>query len=231
MNWISIIPVRAGSKGLTNKNIRSVCGKPLYRYTVDFALNAGAKKIFISTDIEEILSLTPEENIVITKRNKKLCQDHTKMSSVILNFLQSEEGIKIDDDQTIVLLQATSPLRKQSDVQKGLSIFTESKDLDLLMGVTEADNGALKYGFVNDKTFKHISDPNLCFENRQNLPKLYKPSGSFYIFKAGWFRANKTFATNATGAIIISSEYAIDIDQLEDIEHFERVLKDGKGLK
>ena len=113
MSWVSIIPVRSGSKGVKNKNTRSICGKPLYQYTVDFALKAGAKKIHITTDIEEILVSAPKEKIILTKRDQKFCTDDTMMSDVLLNFLTGIEGSKIKDDQTIVLLQATSPLRKK----------------------------------------------------------------------------------------------------------------------
>ena len=60
MNWISLIPVRSGSKGIPNKNVRLVCGKPLYRHTVDFALNAGTNQIYITTDIQEILTRPKE---------------------------------------------------------------------------------------------------------------------------------------------------------------------------
>ena len=88
---------------------------------------------------------------------------------------------------------------------------------------------ALKYGFVVDGTFKHISDPHLCFENRQNLPKLFKPTGGFYIFKAGWYRKNKSLATNATKAYEIPNNLSLDIDSLDDFAKFELILK-GKGL-
>ena len=56
MKWISLIPMRAGSKGLPNKNTIPVAGKPLYQYSVDAALSAGARRIYISTDIQKVLA-------------------------------------------------------------------------------------------------------------------------------------------------------------------------------
>ena len=87
MNWISLIPVRSGSKGIPNKNIRLVCGKPLYQYTVDFALESGASQIFITTNIHEILTGPKQNKVVIVKREENQCLDNTQMSSVILDFL------------------------------------------------------------------------------------------------------------------------------------------------
>ena len=225
MNWISIIPLRAGSKGLENKNIRFIKGKQLYRYTVDFALKAGTQQVYISTDIKEILSAPYEKDILVSERNSALCQDDAKMSAVILDFLNHGEGKKIGADQTIVLLQATSPLRRQLDLMNALELFSKSHTTDLMMAVTQVENNALKYGFVINGNFKHISEPRLCFENRQNLPKLFKPTGAFYIFKAGWYRANKSFATKATSAYEIPNEHSLDIDSLEDADHFQTIIE------
>ena len=165
MKWVSIIPLRAGSKGLENKNIRFIQGKQLYRYTVDFALKAGTQQVYISTDIKEILSAPYEKDVLISERSSTFCQDDSKMSAVILDFLSHGDGKKIVDDQTIVLLQATSPLRRQLDLVKALELFSKSQTTNLMMAVTQVENNALKYGFVVDGTFKHISEPKLCFEN------------------------------------------------------------------
>ena len=228
MNWISLIPLRAGSKSVPNKNIRSVCGKPLYRYTVDYALDSGASHIYITTDIEEILSSPKEKNITATRRHDSLCEDDTPMSTVILDFLQSKEGLKIRKEQTIVLLQATSPLRRKKDLLKALKQFENAKMMDLMMAVTKTENHALKYGYVTNGFFKHISDPNLCFENRQKLPKLFKPTGAFYIFKAGWYLKNKSLATLSTGAYEIPQDQSLDIDSIADLKQFENILKEGR---
>lgn len=228
MNWISIIPMRAGSKGVKNKNIRLICGKPLYRYTVDFAFEAGTKKVYITTDIPEIIALPNEKNIVIAQRKNSLCHDDSQMSLVILDFLTSGVGKIINDEQTIVLLQATSPLRKKSDLLEALEIFSKSPTTNLMMAVTETKNDALKYGYVINGKFNHISEPSLCFENRQNLPKLYKPTGGFYIFKAGWYRSNKSFATRETSAHQISNNQSLDIDTIKDLKRFEAILGNGE---
>tara|TARA_X000001036_G_scaffold382518_1_gene375274 strand:- start:356 stop:1063 length:708 start_codon:yes stop_codon:yes gene_type:complete len=224
MSWISFIPVRAGSKGVRNKNTYSICGKPLYRYTVDAALEAGAKKVYISTDIDTILNKPPEDKITVIKRDSSLCQDNSKMSSVMLDFLVNGVGNGIIDDEIIVLMQATSPLREKFDLLQALNQYSQSTHVELLLSVTEAENHALKYGYVSDGNFHHLSSPHFCFENRQNLPKLFRPTGAFYIFQAGWYRKNKNFTTTGTGAYQISSENSLDIDSLEDIKHVENVI-------
>ena len=64
--WTAVIPLRRGSKGLPGKNIRLLADKPLYMHSVDVALEAGAQRIIISTDISDVLSsaLPPREQVI-----------------------------------------------------------------------------------------------------------------------------------------------------------------------
>ena len=55
MEWIAFIPMRAGSRGLENKNTRTLNGIPLYMHTINCAKKAKASQIYISTNISQIL--------------------------------------------------------------------------------------------------------------------------------------------------------------------------------
>ncbi len=231
MKWISVIPIRAGSKGIKNKNIRPIFGKPLYEYTIDAAIAAGAHKVFISTNIKEVLLKQFGKNIITIKRAEILCRDNTPMSDVILDFLELGQGANIKDDQIIVLMQATSPLRKTEDLIKALKKFSTSKKFDLMMSVTQTPNNPLKYGLIQDGIFENISNPEFCFANRQYLPELFRPTGSFYIFTAGWYRKNRSFTTSLTGAYKIPKNQSLDIDSPEDLKKFKKVLIAKKRKK
>ena len=51
MGKIAIIPVRSGSKGLKDKNIRELNGKPLVAYSIESAIQSGKyERVFVSTD-------------------------------------------------------------------------------------------------------------------------------------------------------------------------------------
>ena len=56
--WTAVIPLRGGSKGLPGKNTRLLAGKPLYMHAVDVALEAGADRVILSTDIADVLLAT-----------------------------------------------------------------------------------------------------------------------------------------------------------------------------
>ncbi len=225
MKWISLIPMRAGSKGLPNKNTIPVAGKPLYQYSVDAALSAGARRIYISTDIQKVLAKTMPKRVQVVKRQTSLCTDDTHINSVVFDFLKFGIGSKIRDEEIVVLMQPTSPIRAVKDLQNAVKKFSETNNTDLLMSVTQTDSTLLKSGLVQDGYFKPISSPQYCFENRQSLPKVCKPSGSFYVFRAGWFRTNKSFVTNSILSFEIPAERSIDIDTKKDIRKAELILK------
>ena len=113
MKYYSFIPLRAGSKGLKDKNILKLNKKELYLYSVEQALRT-SDKCFISTDIQRILLRDFKSNISVFKRPNKLAGAKFLMKDVILDFLSktSEQNFKM------ILLQATSPLRSDEDISQ-----------------------------------------------------------------------------------------------------------------
>ena len=122
-NFISLVPIRAGSKGLKNKNIAKIEGIPLYLRTVNQALRI-TEKCIINTDINSILKKKKfDKNIVLFKRDKKFAEDDTNMNSVLKDLFIKMNLI----NKVIVLLQATSPLRKDEDIKNAINIFKKGK--------------------------------------------------------------------------------------------------------
>ena len=115
---VALVPVRAGSKGLPNKNILEFNGLPLYMRTVQQALRI-TKKVLISTDIEEIIKKNHPSGCFVDKRAKHLAKDDVKMSSVISYIIKKYEL----NDKNILLLQATSPLRSGQDILAAIELF------------------------------------------------------------------------------------------------------------
>ena len=54
MKNLAIIPARKGSKGIKDKNIKLLNGRPLMAYTIQAALESGLfEQVVVSTDSEE----------------------------------------------------------------------------------------------------------------------------------------------------------------------------------
>ena len=127
---IALIPLRAGSKGLPGKNIRLLAGKPLYLHTVEQARAAGIQRVIITTDIEELIATDLGQDVSVARRPTALAGDTTTMAEVLRHALTHD----IDGLATIVLLQATSPLRDPADIRRTPIIFSFLIIEDVLMG-------------------------------------------------------------------------------------------------
>jgi CMP-N-acetylneuraminic acid synthetase len=216
--WTAVIPLRCGSKGLPGKNTRLLAGKPLYRYTVDLALAAGAQRVIVSTNIPEVLSATLPPGVQALERPADLCGDAVPMAPVLAHALQS-----VGCEGAVVLLQATSPLRQVADVQAALDVFGTGQH-ELVLSVTQADRGVLKWGHAEGDRFVPLSDPAYCFSNRQSLPAVVRPNGAVYVVQAQWFLAHGGFVSERIGLVQMDAERSLDIDTLADFERCEAAL-------
>ena len=217
--WKAVVPARYGSKGLPGKNMRLLAGKPLYQHAIDVALAAGASQVIITTDIPEILNAKHPRHVTVLARPAELCGDDVTMAPVLLHALQTEPF-----QGPVVLLQVTSPLRQAQDIHAALDCLA-SGSFDLVMSVTEADRGVLKWGRLgHDGRYLSLAEPEHCFANRQSLPPVYKPNGAVYAMQAEWFVANQSFVTHRLGTVVMPPERSHDIDNLSDFERCEALL-------
>lgn len=216
LEWTAIVPARAGSKGLPNKNIKELNGIPLYKHSVEHALRAGASRVLITTDIAEVLTAHFPSPVIAYERPPTLCSDDTEMAQVVLESL-----VTFDVRGVFVLLQPTSPLRTTSDVVSAVEQFRSSES-ELLISVCEADNSVLKWGSVIGREFRPISDASYCFQNRQALPKIFRPNGAIYIADAMTFRVAKGWPTGSMECFVMSTQQSLDIDTLEDFVECQR---------
>jgi len=111
---LGIIPARAGSKGIPNKNAYPLCGKPLIEYTIDAVRESLLDDYLITTDSTEIFQY---EKAIF--RPLHLAEDKTPMLPVIQHALK-EYGKEVE---AVMILQPTSPLRTAEDINKALELY------------------------------------------------------------------------------------------------------------
>jgi CMP-N-acetylneuraminic acid synthetase len=216
--WTAVIPLRAGSKGLPGKNTRMLAGKPLYRHAIDQALEAGAARVLITTDIAELKAATFPAQVEVIERPIELATDAVPMAPVLLHALSAAGCVGV-----VVLLQATSPLRRASYIRVALAAYQRG-DHELVMSVTQADRGVLKWGRLDGDRFHPLSDPAHCFANRQSLPPVVRPNGAIYVLDAAWFAARGSFVSDRIGVVEMDAQRSLDIDTQADFERCEAAL-------
>lgn len=220
---LGIIPLRAGSKGLPGKNLRPLAGKPLYLHSVEQAIRV-LGRCAITTDIAEVLTSRPRRSCRLIPRPVNLAGDETPMAPVLMHvfeYLAQRDALPA----TAVLMQATSPLRRDEDIAKAVDLYQTGK-FELVMSVVKTDPGILKYGFVESGHFKPVSRPEYCFSNRQSLPEMVRPNGAVYVFSPKKFMERGGLATQSIGALEMPEECSIDIDSAGDLQHAESRLQE-----
>lgn len=135
-NVYAFIPARAGSNRLKSKNTKLFHGKPLYHWTVELVKQSNCfDSIFLSTDIEEIISCCEEDpEVVLVKRSTELATDHSTLLEVIQDFLK---GHNFSLDDILILLPVTAPLRVTSDIEEALKRFKYFDGKKAVVSVSE----------------------------------------------------------------------------------------------
>ena len=125
----AFIPARSGSKGLKNKNIKVINGKPLIYYSLAIALKTqGIKKTIFSSDSLKYISMAKKFGCRdFHHRSKKFSNDNASEYSVFRNFVDTQIKENKILPKYFVHLRTTSPIRKKSTLEKAIKFFKKKK--------------------------------------------------------------------------------------------------------
>lgn len=221
---LAVIPARGGSKGLPRKNVLTLGGKPLIAWTIESSLNSEyISKTIVSSEDDEVLNISKKYNADIIKRPKELANDTATSESVIYHTLKELQKYSLEFDY-VVLLQPTSPLRNDRDIDVAFEKLFSS-EATALISVCELDNKILKAFKENKLGFLDgISNNQYPFMRRQDLPKTYLSNGAIYIVKVDEFLHKKSFYTDKTIAFTMTETSSLDIDTKEDLLKVEKYI-------
>ena len=125
MKKIAIIPARAGSKGLPNKNILMLGDKPLMAHTIEAAINSGEfHRIIVSTDSLEYKAIAERYGAEVMIRGAEISGDNAS-SFVVIEDVLKRLNEEID---YFVLLQVTSPFRTAEHIKESNKLFEKNYD-------------------------------------------------------------------------------------------------------
>ena len=224
MKIISIIPARGGSKGLPKKNILELAGKPLIAWTIESSLKSKyISKTIVSSDCDEILNISSKYGSEILKRPDELASDTTPTEPVVEHILQNIKDL--GNYSYLVLLQPTSPLRDEKDIDEAISKLIQEKDATALISVKEIDNKILKAFKINNNGYlEGISNNKYPFMRRQDLPKVFMPNGAIYIISINEFLKTKRLFSDNAISYLMNEEKSLDIDTIDDFEKIKNYI-------
>ena len=216
-----IILARAGSKGIKDKNIININGKPLISWSIKQALESDAvSNVYVSTDGESIASVSEEFGAKVIWRPKELASDTSSSEDALMHAIGVIE--KKEQFESIVFLQATSPIRRKKDIDSAIRVF-EDNDYDSLFSMAVLDDYCL-WKKVNGKLDSYSYDFR-SRGRRQEREPFYLENGSIYIFKKELFLREKNRLGGHIGMYEMPFEYSYEIDTIKDIDVCEYYLR------
>jgi len=226
MNVLCTICVRGGSKGVKNKNIKNLNGKPLIAWTILQAKESNLfDKIVVSTDSEEIIKVAKEYGAeVFFKREAKLASDTAGKLDVIKDaFLRSEKYYNKKFDY-LIDLDATAPLRSVEDITNSFNQFIKNNNDNLITATPSRKSPYFNMIEIVDNKIQLVKQAK--FLRRQDTPKTYDMNASIYIWKREVLLNNNSIFLENTGLYVMDEMTAFDIDTEVDFKIVECLMKD-----
>ncbi len=229
MKNIAIIPARSGSKGLKDKNIKELNGKPLMAYTIDAAIKSGCfETVFVSTDSEKYAAIAKSFGAEVPFLRRKMTSSDTASSwDVVDEVLKNYELIDNKYD-TFMLLQPTSPLRTSEDIKNAYNELL-NKNAKAIVSVCEIDHSPRFCNILpEDKSLKSFIRKDSFDKRRQDLQTYYRFNGAIYLAYVDYFRIDHNIYREGCFAYVMSKKTSVDIDDEYDFLIAEAIISKSK---
>lgn len=224
---IAIIPARKGSKGIKDKNIIRIFGKPLIYYTILFAQSCNfIDRVIISTDSKKYKIISEKLGLTVNfLRPKKISKDNSLDITLFkhaINFLKIKENYKPD---FVIHLRPTSPLRKIKDLKKMLNILIKDKKADSIRSISEMNKNLYKCWKINSANLlKPLMINNTNFKEPYNAPRQLLPNFCFQNGVYDIFRTKILKKKLISGKKILGyyTKENVDIDSYYDLKNLKK---------
>lgn len=209
---LAVIPARAGSKGIPNKNVRIVAGRPLVYYAIKNALDSEyVTDVVVTTDSDQVRIIAEQMGACVRMRTPRLCADEVALDAVVYDAVFGEGvGEPHGGWDYVVTMQPTSP-----------TLSTTTLDMVISRAISEGFDTLVSV--VNDPRLSWVKDEQGGVRpkyearvNRQWLPADYAETGAFVISKASCVTPETRFGTKV-GIFEVSDVEGIDVDTFDDL--------------
>lgn len=225
MKNIAIIPARSGSKGLINKNIKWLAGKPLMAYSIITAIESGQfDTVMVSTDSQKYADIAKEFGADVPfLRSEKASSDTASSWDAVEEVLNNYKAFGKTFD-TFMLLQPTSPLRTTENIIEAFEEM-DKKKADSIISLCEADHSPeLCNTLPENKSLTSFWKNNSKGKRRQDLPIFYRINGAIYLAKTSFFIEDHNIYRDNCYAYLMNKRDSVDIDDELDFIIAETIM-------
>jgi CMP-N,N'-diacetyllegionaminic acid synthase len=220
---LGILPARAGSKEIKNKNLKIVGGKPLVYWSAKALANSKLVDYKLcTTDSKIIFEICKKIGLEVPwMRPKKLSGDLTDIRDVIIHAVSKvKEKFNI-----LVLVQATSPMVKSKDIDDAIKIFVKNKS-NILISATKLDEVSPEIIFLKkNNNIEWLVNNKKNFARRQSFINYFKRVGLIYIINIKKFIKTKSFFSKKTSVYEVPKKKSITIDTYKDLEEARKIFR------
>lgn len=227
--FFACIPARGGSKGLPRKNLINLNGKPLIVWTIEAALSCNIfDRVVVTSEDNEILRVAKKYSADILVRPVELATDNASSFEVVVHFI---EALKLKDEDFIVLLQPTSPLRTALDIKNAIDrlLLKNSRVKGVVSCYKPSHHPAKSYILNDDGFLKGFYSDESPYMRRQDLPEVYYPNGAIYIYRVAEIKRSNNFPLDNICLYEMPEALSYDIDSLADLKIVETIMGEWYG--
>jgi len=216
MKVLAVIPARGGSKGIKNKNIRLVNGKPLISYTIEKAQECNLiTELIVSTDDNDIIDVVKKHNCDYLLRSKENARDESTIESVLFEVLK---GLK-QKYEVVIVLQPTAPIREVEDIGNVIKMLQNDKSLESVVSVVELND-------IHPARMYTLSKELDMIALDKDLKPVYLRNGAIYATNTESLLKNKKLISDNKKAYIMPESKWLNIDTQRDILMAEVMLSE-----
>lgn len=215
MKIVSVILARGGSKGIPNKNIKNLNGKPLIQYAIDASkLSMVGEETYVSSDSDIILDVARDLGAKTIKRPENISDDLDKSELALIDFANRVES------DIIVFIQPTSPMIRSEDIDTGILMLRDFKSLNSVLSVYE-EHWTPRWGQNREPIDWDINNRPM----RQEVENNYVENGAFYISRTILIKKNKLRYTPPFDYVVMKQEHSFQVDTIDDLSLIDKLLR------
>ena len=222
---IAFIFARGGSKGVKDKNIRPVAGKPLISHSIECALSSNyISAVVVSTDSEKIAAVATNAGAQVLLRPAYLAGDKTPELLAWKHAIECHVEL-LNNRSLFISLPATSPLRVAEDIDAAIEKFQQSP-CDILFGITRSHrNPYLNMVSITPEGLLEIVNSGSNAVRRQDVPEVYDVTTAVYVGDVEYIMSCEKLMQGRVGYVEIPVERSLDIDTEYDLYLADLILK------
>ena len=227
MTRLCTICARGGSRGVPNKNLREILGKPLIAYTIEQAKASGQfAAIAVSSDSEAILEAAKNFGAdIIVRRPDELATDQASKIPAIRHCFETAERELNRQFPVFADLDVTSPLRLPQDIIEAIRLLETRNVASVITGAAARRSPYFNLVELDHEGFIRLSKPlPRDIVRRQDAPAAYDMNASVYVWKRDAFLRNPAVFYTDTLLYEMPQERSIDVDSELDFAIVEMLL-------